>query len=320
MRILPILSLACVMLVSHPATAASSTSLVVFGDSLSDTGLVWQRLQTQAGLNLPVSPPYAQGRFSNGPVAVEYMAQSLGATLDNHAWGGATTGEDNVLDQAALAHTGVTAQIAQYLQGRQGQPLDESAVYMLWAGANDLIYTPDEATAVQAGAQLMQGVEALYQAGARRFFLPSIPDLSWLPLLGGPENALPYHAISVRFNQVLEEGLGGMRAAHADAVWASFDTPALIGSLASQSGLDVQAPCVKSFPGVFTKVQAVCSTPEAHMFWDSSHFTTGIHAQLGQAFAASWMAAVPEPASQTQLMWGLGGLVCLLIWQRPMRA
>lgn len=306
------LALAGAMLLAlSPAALSQQQDLVVFGDSLSDTGLVWQRLQIATGRNLPVSPPYAQGRFSNGPVAVEYMAQAMGATLDNHAWGGATTGEDNILDEAGeLAHTGVTAQVQQYLSG-QGTHADPRALYLLWAGGNDLIFTPDEAAATLASQQLLQAADTLYQAGARRFMVPLMPDLSRLPLLGSTPDAALYQDISANFNARLTQGLASLRIGHADATWLSFDTPAFITTLIGQEGggfVNADQACVK---GSFSRVHAVCATPSDHVFWDSSHFTTGVHAQLGAAMAA---AAVPEPASAAHMLWGLGGLLCLIRW------
>lgn len=51
----------------------------VFGDSLSDTGNLFQKT---AGL-LPPSPLYFNGRFSNGALSVEQLAQSLGLSLSS---------------------------------------------------------------------------------------------------------------------------------------------------------------------------------------------------------------------------------------------
>ncbi|MGZ9082256.1 MAG: SGNH/GDSL hydrolase family protein [Rhodoplanes sp.] len=75
------------------AAAASYTNMFVFGDSLSDTGNVYDLTR---GI-LP-APPYAGGRFSDGPVYAEYMAKGLGLPLDNvlsggtnYAFGGAET-------------------------------------------------------------------------------------------------------------------------------------------------------------------------------------------------------------------------------------
>ena len=68
--------------------------IIVFGDSLSDTGNVFI---SSGG---PPSPPYFDGRFSNGPVTVERVADRLGLPAPspsliggtNFARGGAETG------------------------------------------------------------------------------------------------------------------------------------------------------------------------------------------------------------------------------------
>ena len=67
------------------AEASPISALIVYGDSLSDNG----NLFAAVGF-LPA--PYASGRFSNGPVAVEYLATMFGVPLVNFAYGGATTG------------------------------------------------------------------------------------------------------------------------------------------------------------------------------------------------------------------------------------
>ena len=52
--------------------AQTPSHLIVFGDSLSDTG---NDLLATIQTPLPIPPPqmYAAGRFSNGPVALEYL-------------------------------------------------------------------------------------------------------------------------------------------------------------------------------------------------------------------------------------------------------
>ena len=77
------------------ASAQSYTRLVVFGDSLSDNG----NLYAVTGGTQPLSPPYYQGRFSNGPVFTELLGfnagrYTAGAPVTgsvNYAFGGART-------------------------------------------------------------------------------------------------------------------------------------------------------------------------------------------------------------------------------------
>lgn len=75
------------------AEAQAFSELIVFGDSVSDTGNWW------VGGTPP--PQFVGGRFSNGPVWVEELASQFDlptplpseAGGTNYAWGGARTGQ-----------------------------------------------------------------------------------------------------------------------------------------------------------------------------------------------------------------------------------
>ena len=112
------------------ATSAQAyTQIVAFGDSLSDNGNLFD-LMAQYNAATPASP-YFDGRFSNGPVAVEVMAQQLGLALDDRAYGGATTGTGNKTATPILDATGMTAQVRQYL-GEKSNGIDSEALYFVW--------------------------------------------------------------------------------------------------------------------------------------------------------------------------------------------
>jgi len=66
------------------------SKIYVFGDSLSDPGNFYnvstfiQPLELLLGQDIPVippSPPYYEGRFSNGLIWIDYLAQDLGITI-----------------------------------------------------------------------------------------------------------------------------------------------------------------------------------------------------------------------------------------------
>ena len=80
-----------VLILSATASASPISAVVVYGDSLSDNGNLF------AATGLP-GAPYFMGRRSDGPVAVEQLAASLGAPLADFAWIGATTGIGNYAD------------------------------------------------------------------------------------------------------------------------------------------------------------------------------------------------------------------------------
>lgn len=273
-------------------------TLLVFGDSLSDNGLAWQHSLTQAGDPVPPSPPYWQGRFSNGPVAVEIMAQTLGYTLDDRAWGGATTDTRNILNGGFgnFDNTGVQSQVSQYLQASPSIATNTQVV--LWAGANDLFLSKTPASISQTLANLQGVSQQLIKAGARQILLPLLPDLGVAPFVveGGATSAQSFHNASESVNAGLLTLAASLSGQNPGITIRTFDTPSFVQNLIS-GGLDGTTPCVS---GGFWGVESVCANPDQHVFWDGTHFSAVVHQQLGVAMAA----VVPEPS--TYLLWGLG--------------
>jgi len=72
------------------ASAQAFDEFYTFGDSLIDTGNLFQA----TGGSFPPSPPYFNGRFSNGPIWLETLGTKLGidAETNNFAFGGSTSG------------------------------------------------------------------------------------------------------------------------------------------------------------------------------------------------------------------------------------
>jgi outer membrane lipase/esterase len=103
-RLLPLVAVTAFSLVAVPASAAVYDSLVVFGDSLSDSGNNAILIGSNAGQNIDgntyvPTQPYGSGVYSNGPVWASDAASAMGVTLQpslgggtNYAFGGATTG------------------------------------------------------------------------------------------------------------------------------------------------------------------------------------------------------------------------------------
>ncbi|CAB4419763.1 unnamed protein product [Rhizophagus irregularis] len=74
-------------------------SMIVLGDSYSDNGNGVFKISD--GSFPP--PPYFEGRFTNGPVWVEYLSKKLGLNSVNYAAGGATI-KQQVNDYVNEAH------------------------------------------------------------------------------------------------------------------------------------------------------------------------------------------------------------------------
>lgn len=279
------------------AWAAPLSSVVVFGDSLSDTGLAYQAILASRQETVPPAP-YFEGRFSNGPVAVEIMAAQLGLPLQSLAYGGATTGTGNILDlDGDLDHTGLQDQIDAYIQGG----LDPNALLVLWAGTNDFIMNTDTMQGVVGN--LSAGMNKLAEAGGRHFFIPAMPDMSAMPMLLGKQR---FRDLSLGFNASLNQASQLFLQQHPDLDVRWFDTPLVLDGLKNSTVFsDTTHACIA---GDFYAVASVCGSPESFMFWDRTHFSAATHQVLGTAFAA----AVPEPSGQT--LFALGLVLLVMTW------
>lgn len=280
------------------AVATPFSGLVVFGDSLSDAG----RLFASTGGAFPPAP-YYQGRLSNGPVAVEYLAAGLGLNAGNFldlAVAGATTGADGTFG----AGTGMLAQLAGYqLALGANTAADSNALYMVWGGANDLRGGGSIAAAVN---NLSTIVSTLYTLGARNFLLPNLPDLGLTPEAresATPGASLIATAASEAFNRGLSDEYARLAAQWSDEHFYAFDAMGAQRAITTGSPGNGFANVSSACLNLATLV--ACSGPDTYLYWDQIHPTAAAHASLG----AGMLAAVPEP--QAMLMMA-AGLVLLL--------
>ena len=172
-----------------PGAADDFTKLVVFGDSLADSGNFFTATASQ----LPTAP-YFEGRFSDGPVFVEALARMLdlepprasqqGGT--NYSWAGAFAGSDR--DLGAFLIPSVRSQVGQFLEA-VGRDLDADALYIINAGGNDVINAVRsnlESSRAQVEMRVAAGhhataVAAMVDAGAVHILVVVAPDIGLTP-------------------------------------------------------------------------------------------------------------------------------------------
>ena len=288
-------SILMVLMAMTPIASASSfSSVVVYGDSLSDNG----NLYALDGGTYPPSPPYYMGRFSNGPVIAEQLAADLGAPLYDFAVGGATSGVGNYIDggtQAALGSLGLPGmQLEVASPGSAAilaSPLTSTGLFVVWGGANDFL-TGGSPTV--AAADIDAIVAKLESDGVKNILVPGMPDLGLTPDFFGDPVATAY---SVVFNTTLQATLPA-GATYVD----TFNLLHQLESDPSAYGLtNVTDPC---FNGV-----TVCSNPSQYLFWDGFHPTTATDAIVAEDFAA---AATPEPSTLLLLGTAIPGLMMVV--------
>jgi thermolabile hemolysin len=275
----------------NPALAAKLDldeidQIYTFGDSLVDTGNAFQA----TGNQIPPSPPYFQGRFSNGPIWVEYLTQSLGLPASsqvNLGFGGATTGTNNTVNPAL---PGLQTEIGGYLASNP--PQNPNALYIVWAGAND--YLGDRVTDPNVPtSNLETAINSLTGFGAKNILVANLPDLGSLPGTNTTPFANSLNAISAAHNLNLESRINRLQAnLGSDVNLISFDVNTLFKQV-------IDNPQDFGFTNVtnscLTEV-SVCSNPNEYLFWDAIHPTTVGHQIIADsAYQTLESAAIPEP-------------------------
>lgn len=262
---------ASLFLCALPAQAATHSGLFAFGDSLSDNGNV---LALTGGAT--PGAPYVGGRFSNGMVAVEYLAQNQGLALYDYAYGGATTGYNNInagLDQIrqfvapGSQGTGLRAQVDDFALAPFSPADRNNGLYFVMAGGND--------------------------------FLSPAPGLTVNQIIGNAIGNLVTSVgtqLSLIFNQLLVGAYANLANNLSGETFHIIDSVLMqtsgIASFVANGGT-ASASCVDqlAFPN--------CT---GYYYFDDIHPTTAAH----QLFAEYVSLQVPEPAS-----WGLAGLALL---------
>jgi cholinesterase len=273
-------------LTALPATASSLnfSGMFVFGDSNSDVNKN----------PVTVSPFYEPGRFSNGRVWIEYLADDLdidNANITNFAFGGGTTGSENIAPGAP----GLTQQIDSFLNSLNGQPANPDALYTLWTGANDYIGNFSR-TPIRPVNNLLNAATTLADAGARNIIIPNLPDLSLTPL-GRQLDPATSHSLRIltrMHNRFLSRGLRRLGRLYPEVNFISFDVARLFKNVINRPerfGLtNVTDACTNtnlyspdSYPLNPNPTFTVCNNPEEYLFWDSVHITTNAHQVLAKS-------------------------------------
>jgi len=326
---------------AHAALSAL-TDLFVFGDSLSDGGNSGLASQAYTGDDHAVfpPPPYYNGQYSNGPVAVEYLWNSFNpgntsfkpslAGGTNYAIGGATTGLEsynyvngNVPDGLKPAY--YQKSTPWQLQAFAATPPSFNAatsLFVVWLFPNDVFYlnqTGNLPGTVAGGAAMPGNVNALVangianiagtidflaSKGATNFLVPNMPDLGLVPAFLNTPQAPGLSLLTAGFNQNLALTLNQIGTLNPAIDIVPFDTAAFFAKVTADPGAYgfevADAACIDNL------TTGVCNPAnwDKWVFWDGAHPTTSAQRALAEQFRA---AVVPEP--QTYALMALGLVV-----------
>ena len=283
----------------------SFNRIITFGDSLSDPGnyfVLTGDFVVRPFVPVPDAPYLIGGfHFSNGPTWVEQLATDLrmpasGAPaflfpgmFTNYAIGRSRAREVPQAD-LACASCYLAAQVEKFLKDFHGRA-PQNALYVVFIGSNDLrdaleVFDLNDlgpsftiiATAISA---TQQNIEALLEAGARKFLIANLPNVGITPYVThfGPPGAVDAaEFLSGWYNAQLEEMLAGFSGSGIQRT--TLDVYTLLNKLVDEPSLAHLTNATNSCLAFGVFQGAICAYPKDYLFWDGIHPTTTGHDAL----------------------------------------
>ncbi len=313
-------------MLSPKAMAGNFSQFYVFGDSLSDTGNLFNGTGglVSPATATPPSPPYAPGRFSNRDIWVDFVGDEIGLTPTtfippqatiptqgvNFAISGSSSGLDNAL-APDLGLPGVLGQVSLFTQNLQAnnQQADPNALYTVWGGGNDYLFG-GITDPTQVVNNLSNSIELLSQAGAKNIAVFNLTDLGQIPFAIATNTSAQLTQLTQSHNALLEQALDGF-AANTDVNIIPIDVNSLFNRVIAnpqEFGFtqNSASSCVVGFIGDIIDdcqnpkgiVFSESINPNEFIFFDAFHPSSKSHRLLADAaLSAIKHKTVPEPST-----------------------
>ena len=315
---------AAAALAALASTASAVDRLVIFGDSLADTGNAAALVgidgaQVVTGNSYIPSQPYASGQFTNGDVWATTFANAIGLGSFAQPWLTSPGGSNYAFGGARIATDGVnlppslSTQVGQFL-GNSGVLPD--TLFVIAGGGNDArdalqaaAAAGDPATMAEvitfAATTYAQKVGALVDQlqaapGAQEIVVWNVPNLALAPAV--TIQGLGASFLAGQVVQAMNAALAARLASESDLLL--FDVFGVQNSFAANAAA----------LGLANVTDACGAVPNCdastYLFWDGIHPTSAGHALLAQAMLdqTGLVTAVPEPETYALLLAGLAAV------------
>lgn len=289
--------------------------IVVFGDSLSDAGNVLERNLAQPGSFVdppPFLPPlfgntplYFEGRATNGPNWVDYLADSLflerpiASELGgmNYAFSGAKSGQGTNTRSPSVTFPGnqplevdrVGLQIDNFLAAHGA--FQRKQLIIVWVGANDL----RDVTGIEDIFVAIDNVEShlreIVANGGRKILVPNQLDATLAPFFqipGGPSSD-EVGFVTRLYNFLLT--LKMIQLSFDPGLWPARIIPVDMFSLTSELETDPRFTNTTE-PALNLIAGTLASNPDDYVFWDFIHPTTRAHSIIAETALARVVRAL----------------------------
>ncbi|KST66185.1 SGNH/GDSL hydrolase family protein [Mastigocoleus testarum] len=304
----------------------SFDDLVIFGDSYSDTGNAFHLSNN----TFPPSPPYFEGRLSNGPIWVDKIASELSlqeSDIQNFAFAGATSGREVFVPEGTniIAEEpgftselpGLLDQVDQFADGIGQDGADPNDIYFVWMNGNDfqllnsnLSSSSNSSSNLNSNSNLTSNNVSEIQVAIAQYVSNISTAVTRLANLGAEKIAIPNISNLGLLPKAIESGASLQGTLTTLAInYALADT---IDNLESNLGLDiieidvfgftqaiVSSPQEFGFSNISDPLieETNPENPDEFLFWDGVHFTT----QAQKLFADLFKDAITTSSTNTSL-------------------
>ncbi|MCC6680688.1 MAG: hypothetical protein IT445_07280 [Phycisphaeraceae bacterium] len=306
-----LLAMALLVSVAFSARGQAFSRMVIFGDSLSDTGNIYTITDnwfygSLGGLLFPDMPlpyppsPYYNKRFSNGPVWVDYLSQDLGLSSLSHdlrnailpttgngynyAVGGAqTTSPDN------YPYVDMNKQLPRYTDNHTPSG---SELFVILCGANNINGGQTDHNAIVN--DLTGYISTLYSKGARHFLVSNLPRLGQTPGNKGTASEASKDQVTLNFNAAYAAALDALQTTLPLVEFYRMDFYGLTEQLLT----DPAAYGFNNFTDAAFDEDTWTIDPNFnndYAFWDEIHPTTMFHELIAGAAIDALARAIYHP-------------------------
>ncbi len=289
--------------------------ICVFGDSLQDNGNIAKVL------GFPLAP-FDGGRFCDGPVANEYLRDSIEArqksevSLLNYAIGGALTSGKNPKSLLTDQAFPVGDQLDRFVSQEHRFKSDD-LISLNTGGNNFLFAIHDESPYINVSAiyrvadDLFQHTNRVIALGARKIILWNVPDVTITPaydVAPFPKWFAKYYKKFIKRNiqkqnTKLQDYALELKRKYPYVQIEVLDAFNLMDDVLedpmAHGFANATDPCVKSFGGVDDKGNIqhdleILGDPTTHLFWDYVHPTSKGQKMIADEMYASLYALDKE--------------------------
>ncbi len=261
--------------------------LVVFGDSLSDTGRLNRR---SAGLYIPPDI-YWHGRITNGPNWTDYACGALSCRVHNYAVAGAATRLDKFFLRFVLRPLDV--QVQEFLN-EKGKDTSDKTVAVIWIGANNYIRVldvkPDEVR-----SDIKAAATELLQGPIQRLLIGTMPELAGMLKSPSSPDPVPlenYRQITAIHNRNMHSVIDELQREFPNKTIALYDAyeinQATMDRPQDYGFTSLKDACYKGdYRGQYHGEEGFCTNYFGWKFWDYTHPNSRMHCYYAARFLLS---------------------------------